>query len=374
MKEILVSGKKYRVLVDSVNKIWHRISYWTKASDVQFDDGTYLEGKSFGHASLERKHIYEVGDIAYCASAPSWVQLQCVTAGTSATNEPEAYTTIGSILQAGDNINDGSVTFKIIDVRLSDELEDSAAKTPSMKLVKSIGNKVDTAIKQNENIRVYVANDGKLHFKDAAGADSALNFNVHKSTYTFPTDDVGTTKDLGEVHDVLSVNAQNVYAKGLADGLSKSTKNIAKIEYTYHHHSTNDNNADNHSSTGGVADNSYLSSPAGCFKRPYYHVKYSYTNPINNYQDRCGGSVITGCPRPNDPSAVVDYCTSCGKEWGAHTGPSSCDNIVTKQSGGNTVSEDYWTYSASSNIVETRYVCNCGKTNGQIVKQKFYFK
>ena len=172
MKEILVSGKKYRVLVDSVNKIWHRISYWTKASDVQFDDGTYLEGKSFGHASLERKHIYEVGDIAYCASAPSWVQLQCVTAGTSATNEPEAYTTIGSILQAGDNINDGSVTFKIIDVRLSDELEDSAAKTPSMKLVKSIGNKVDTAIKQNENIRVYVANDGKLHFKDAAGADS----------------------------------------------------------------------------------------------------------------------------------------------------------------------------------------------------------
>ncbi len=45
MNENIVTGKKYRILVDELSNLWDRISFWTKASDVEFDDGTVLESK-----------------------------------------------------------------------------------------------------------------------------------------------------------------------------------------------------------------------------------------------------------------------------------------------------------------------------------------
>lgn len=40
-----VTGKKYRILKDAVNKIWDQISFWTAASDVEFVDGLTAEDK-----------------------------------------------------------------------------------------------------------------------------------------------------------------------------------------------------------------------------------------------------------------------------------------------------------------------------------------
>lgn len=40
MTENKVTGKKYRILTDAVNDIWDRISFWTKASDIEYNDGT----------------------------------------------------------------------------------------------------------------------------------------------------------------------------------------------------------------------------------------------------------------------------------------------------------------------------------------------
>lgn len=44
VEEVKITGRKYRVW-DAVNNIWKRISYWTKASDVEFDDEMNLEDK-----------------------------------------------------------------------------------------------------------------------------------------------------------------------------------------------------------------------------------------------------------------------------------------------------------------------------------------
>lgn len=44
VEEVKVTGRKYRIW-DAVNNIWKRISYWTKATDVEFNDGTNLEDK-----------------------------------------------------------------------------------------------------------------------------------------------------------------------------------------------------------------------------------------------------------------------------------------------------------------------------------------
>ena len=38
VEETIITGRKYRIW-DAVNNIWKRVSYWTKASDVEFEDG-----------------------------------------------------------------------------------------------------------------------------------------------------------------------------------------------------------------------------------------------------------------------------------------------------------------------------------------------
>lgn len=40
-----VTGKKYRILADAVNKIWEEISFWTSSNDVTFDDGMTAQAK-----------------------------------------------------------------------------------------------------------------------------------------------------------------------------------------------------------------------------------------------------------------------------------------------------------------------------------------
>lgn len=45
MKEQIVTGKKFRILADVTNRLWHVISFWTKAQDVEFNDGTNAQAK-----------------------------------------------------------------------------------------------------------------------------------------------------------------------------------------------------------------------------------------------------------------------------------------------------------------------------------------
>ncbi|MCI8418469.1 MAG: hypothetical protein HFI33_13425 [Lachnospiraceae bacterium] len=45
INEQIVTGRKFRKLMDEANKIWQRISFWTKASDVEFNDGKNAETK-----------------------------------------------------------------------------------------------------------------------------------------------------------------------------------------------------------------------------------------------------------------------------------------------------------------------------------------
>ena len=45
INETIVTGRKFRKLVNEATKQWQRISFWTKASDVEFDDGSNLQQK-----------------------------------------------------------------------------------------------------------------------------------------------------------------------------------------------------------------------------------------------------------------------------------------------------------------------------------------
>lgn len=55
--EVKVTGRKYR-LWDAVNEIWKRVSYWTAASDVEFEDGLNLEDK----ISEKNEEVADIND------------------------------------------------------------------------------------------------------------------------------------------------------------------------------------------------------------------------------------------------------------------------------------------------------------------------
>lgn len=45
INETIITGRKYRVMKDKLQSLWERISFWTKATDVEFNDGTNLQDK-----------------------------------------------------------------------------------------------------------------------------------------------------------------------------------------------------------------------------------------------------------------------------------------------------------------------------------------
>ena len=43
MTETIATGKKYRICTDPQNDLWTRVSFWTKASDVEMENGATVE-------------------------------------------------------------------------------------------------------------------------------------------------------------------------------------------------------------------------------------------------------------------------------------------------------------------------------------------
>ena len=160
MVENLVSGKKYRILVDAANDVWDRISFWTKASDVYYDDGTTVEVNK-PNAMLKRNTFYSVGSVTYENSAPSWVMLKCTTAGTTAATAPSTYSTISS---PGTVITDGTARFTVYDVRPSSTLSTSSYQVPAMSLV----NNLSSELTVNGTKFYFDYQDGKYGYNTSA--------------------------------------------------------------------------------------------------------------------------------------------------------------------------------------------------------------
>ena len=380
MKEIPISGQFYRVLVDEANKIWHRISFWTKANDVQFDDGSFLSEKSFGHCMVERSKKYNNGDIVYCENAPSWAMFMCSTPGITAKTEPLEYKTVQL---PGTMVTDGTAEFLVMDVRPATTVSSNQCQAPSMNNLKVISDNVtdmmDSPLEGKErfsNVNVYVGKDEKLHFTDNSGRDTVLDYKTHMATYTFATEDIGTIKDLGEVHKYRYINAENVYTKGVQDGLVASADNIKKIEYTYHHHTqTNVNVNDNNQAACPLADDYKTETKGGCFTKPYYY--YSVFHQGASHRILCNGGyreVGYGSREDVGGSFPIYECTICGwrqvgGKWGSEYNP----HYRTTKDPDYTTNHYGYSVPSGGKLLKTYYVRNCGFTNGQIVQQKIHF-
>ena len=45
INEQIATGRKFRKLADETTKLWQRMSFWKKASDIEFNDGKSAENK-----------------------------------------------------------------------------------------------------------------------------------------------------------------------------------------------------------------------------------------------------------------------------------------------------------------------------------------
>lgn len=64
VNEVIITGKKHRRLIDKAAKLWQRISYWTKACDVEFDDGKTAQEKVGAINGITSDFTYGKSDIA----------------------------------------------------------------------------------------------------------------------------------------------------------------------------------------------------------------------------------------------------------------------------------------------------------------------
>lgn len=67
VNEVIVTGRVKRRLIDQAAKLWQRLSYWTKASDVEFDDGKTAEEKIGNINGITSD--FSLDDESICASA-----------------------------------------------------------------------------------------------------------------------------------------------------------------------------------------------------------------------------------------------------------------------------------------------------------------
>ena len=175
MSENLVTGRKFRILTDAVHAVWDRISFWTKASDVYYDDNSTAEDNKPINI-LKRSTAYTYGTIVYELTAPSWVMLKCTTAGTTDSSVPTTYSTIST---SGTVIRDGTARFTVYDIRVSTTLSTSSYQPPAMSLVNRINSEL-IADNGDEFHFAYDASSQKYGYK-INGLDPFIPFGNNDS-------------------------------------------------------------------------------------------------------------------------------------------------------------------------------------------------
>lgn len=91
-------------------------SAFTAVAYMLIQDGAFITpvpvNTSESPNSLQRSKAYSVGDYAYSSKIPTWGYLECITAGTTASEEPAMPNTIN------ETVTDGTAVFKLYHVAL----------------------------------------------------------------------------------------------------------------------------------------------------------------------------------------------------------------------------------------------------------------
>lgn len=109
VNETIVTGRKFRKLIDAATRQWQRISFWHKASDCEFDDGKTAEEKLGAINGITDALNTNRSDITLSAKAGKSLQDQFTQLSTNTNNQ------ITQISNSVNNVSNrlGSLTFTV---------------------------------------------------------------------------------------------------------------------------------------------------------------------------------------------------------------------------------------------------------------------
>lgn len=168
-------SKKYRIWNEGNNE-WDRISFWTKGSDVHYDNDTVTSQDLMLNNMLLRNKEYSYGDAVFEKTAKPCYMFRCEMDGTTAATTPSGYANAST----GDVITDGDARFRAYDISPSSD-GSSAYKTASLKSVKDIRNQIVDTDGTPFYFGMY---DGNYGFYTSADKSSS-SFHLFKNDYTF---------------------------------------------------------------------------------------------------------------------------------------------------------------------------------------------
>lgn len=174
MTEQVLMGKHFRILRGT---FWDRISFWKKASDIEFNDGTNGEENKPPYEVLKRKKNYNVGDVVKEPSALSFVIFECITSGETASTVPSGYSSIYR-----GTITDGTAVFKAYVIRCSFEtrLYDAGAVMLNPMLEAGVA-----SISYAKNLADTLEDNGKKFYFDYRDGVYGYNTNPNRYEETF---------------------------------------------------------------------------------------------------------------------------------------------------------------------------------------------
>lgn len=98
INEEIVTGRKFRKLVDEAAKLWQRISFWTMACDLEFNDGKTAEEKLGKINGITDSLTSKSSNIALSSAAGNNLQTQITQLQNSINNLGPKMTLNGTTL------------------------------------------------------------------------------------------------------------------------------------------------------------------------------------------------------------------------------------------------------------------------------------
>lgn len=172
-RERIVTGQKYRILSDFSNKIWDRISFWTKASDVEMDDGSNVESRISSQTSSISTLSGKVSNLESTVSGQSTALNSLSSTVSSHTSSINSLSGSVSSLSSDNTINKQNISANSSNIS---SLQSTVnGQTSTINNHSSILNNLNREIGIGANYNSSLFSDGDF-YGDIVGKIALLNF------------------------------------------------------------------------------------------------------------------------------------------------------------------------------------------------------
>lgn len=167
-------SKKYRVLKNEASDTWDRVSFWTKASDVYFNDDVSAKDLKPTNTLL-RNTFYSIGDVVFEKTARTRYLFVCIVSGITDTDTPIEY----ARALPGDLVIDGTAQFRMYNYKPSSTSTD-LYNTSSLRAVDNVKSRLIA----DDNVEFYFGKENDIYGFFTSEARTNATFHPFQHGYT----------------------------------------------------------------------------------------------------------------------------------------------------------------------------------------------